>query len=211
MPGINFDTHQLLSDMIGDMVGRRQPVVIELSAKDPEVLGGVAKQLAAAIAKIPGIEPASVNDGVVPAGDALEIHVDPASAALEGVTPAEVEAQVYHYLHGAVVTRYLGAVQEVGVRLWLDPPEQRIYRDQLGQLPIRSPDGHRVSAGDGRPDQLCRRPARDHPRQSRPDRRRHRADRRRQRSRLDHRRGAAGAAPAGAAAAGCLLHDRRRL
>ena len=142
VPGINFDTHQLLSDMIGDMVGRRQPVVIELSAKDPEVLGGVAKQLSAALAKIPGIEPASVNDGVVPAGDALEIRVDPASAALEGVTPAEVEAQVYNYLHGAVVTRYLGAVQAVGVRLWLDPPEQRIYRDRLGQLPIRSPDGH---------------------------------------------------------------------
>ncbi len=28
------------------------------------------------------------------------------------------------------------------MRLWLDPPEQRIYRDRLGQLPIRSPDGH---------------------------------------------------------------------
>jgi multidrug efflux pump subunit AcrB len=142
VPGIAFDTHQLLSDMIGDMVGRRQPVVIELSAKDPEVLGEVAPKVAAAIAKIPGIEPASVNDGVVPAGDALEIHVDPAPAALEGVTPAEVEGQLYHYLNGAVVTRYLGAVQAVGVRLWLDPPRERIYRDQLGQLPIRSPDGH---------------------------------------------------------------------
>jgi len=142
VPGIAFDTHQLLSDMIGDMVGRRQPVVIELSAKDPQVLGDVAPKVAAAIAGIPGIEPASVNDGVVPAGDALEIHVDPAPAALEGVTPAEVESQVYHYLNGAVVTRYLGAVQAVGVRLWLDPPQERIYRDQLGQLPIRSPDGH---------------------------------------------------------------------
>ena len=142
VPGINFDTHQLLSDMIGDMVGRPQPVVIELSAKNPDVLGNVAPQVAAAIAKIPGIEPASVNDGVVPAGDALEIRVAAAPATLEGMTPAEIEGQVYHYLNGAVVTRYLGAVQAVGVRLWLDPSEQRIYRDQLGQLPIRSSDGH---------------------------------------------------------------------
>ncbi|MGA8551923.1 MAG: efflux RND transporter permease subunit, partial [Stellaceae bacterium] len=142
VPGINFDTHQLLSDMIGDMVGRPQPVVIELSAKNPDVLGNVAPQVAAAIAKIPGIEPASVNDGVVPAGDALEIRVAAAPATLEGMTPAEIEGQVYHYLNGAVVTRYLGAVQAVGVRLWLDPPEQRIYRDQLGQLPIRSSDGY---------------------------------------------------------------------
>ncbi len=28
VPGINFDTHQLLGDMIGDMVGRPQPVVV---------------------------------------------------------------------------------------------------------------------------------------------------------------------------------------
>ncbi len=141
VPGISFDTHQLLGDMIGDMVGRSQPVVIELSAKDPDILGSAATKVAAAIAKVPGVEPASVNDGVVPAGDALEIHVDPAAAAMEGVTAAEVESQLYHYLHGAVVTRYLGTLEEVGVRLWLDPPQGRIYRDELGDLPIRSPQG----------------------------------------------------------------------
>ncbi|MGH7226750.1 MAG: efflux RND transporter permease subunit, partial [Gemmataceae bacterium] len=142
VPGISFDTHQLLSDMIGDMVGRRQPVVVQLSAKDPDVLGVVASKVAAAISKVPGIEPASVNDGVVPAGDALEIHVDPAAAAMEGVTPEDVKTDVYHYLHGAVVTRYLGTVQDVGVRLWLDPTQDRIYRDGLGDLLIRSPAGN---------------------------------------------------------------------
>ncbi|HEY3909668.1 MAG TPA: efflux RND transporter permease subunit [Stellaceae bacterium] len=142
VPGISFDTHLLLDDMIGDMVGRRQPIVIELSAKDPSVLGGVAERVAQAIAKVPGIEPASVNNGVVPAGDALDIRVDPAAAAMAGITPAEVEAQLYHYLHGTVVTSYLGAVEPVGVRLWLDPPQDRIYRDQLPSLLIRAPAGH---------------------------------------------------------------------
>jgi multidrug efflux pump subunit AcrB len=66
VPGISFDTHQLLDDMIGDMVGRRQPIVVTLSAKDPAVLGGVADKVARAIAMVPGIEPASVNNGVVP-------------------------------------------------------------------------------------------------------------------------------------------------
>jgi multidrug efflux pump subunit AcrB len=141
VPGIDFDTHQLMSDMIGDMVGRRQPVVIQLSAKDPDVLGSVAKKVADAIGKIPGIEPASVDTGVVPAGDALEINVDPAAAALEGMTPADVKEQVYHYLNGSVVTRYLGKVQDVGVRLRLSPPQKVIYRDTLGELPIRGPNG----------------------------------------------------------------------
>jgi multidrug efflux pump subunit AcrB len=142
VPGISFDTHQLLGDMIGDMLGRRQPIVIELSAKDPSVLPSVATNVADNIARVPGIEPASVDPGVVPAGDALDIHVDRAAAAMAGVTPAEIEAQLYHYLHGAVVTSYLGAVQPVGVRVWLDPPQDQIYKDGLHDLLIRAPDGH---------------------------------------------------------------------
>ena len=141
VPGINFDSHQLMSDMIGDMVGRRQPVVISLSAKNPAALPAVANHVADAIAKIPGIEPSSVNNGLVPAGDALEIHVDPAAAAMYGLTPAEISSQVNHYLYGSVVTKYLGTVQDIGVRLWLDPPGSRIYRSELGNLPIRSPNG----------------------------------------------------------------------
>ncbi|HEY7889376.1 MAG TPA: efflux RND transporter permease subunit [Steroidobacteraceae bacterium] len=141
VPGINLDPHELIDDMIGDMVGRPQPIVVSLSAKDPSVLPPVATKLAAAISKVPGIEPSSVNNGVVPAGDALDIHVDPAAAAMEGLTASDVASQVNQYLYGAVVTQYLGTVQDVGVRLWLDPPQSKIYRDQLGDLPIRSASG----------------------------------------------------------------------
>jgi multidrug efflux pump subunit AcrB len=141
VPGIDLDPHVLLGDMIGDMVGRRQPVVIELSAKDPDILDDVAPKVADAISKVDGIVPASVNDGVIPAGDALEIHVDPAAAATQNVTADDVKTQVYHYLNGSVVTQYLGGVQDVGVRLWLDPPEEKIYRDQLGGMLIHAPNG----------------------------------------------------------------------
>jgi multidrug efflux pump subunit AcrB len=61
---------------------------------------------------------------------------------MAGVTPAEVEAQLYHYLNGAVVTSYLGALQPVGVRLWFDPPGERLYKDQFANLTIHAPDGH---------------------------------------------------------------------
>ncbi len=141
VPGVHFDTAQLMSDMIGDLVGRPQPVVIDLTARDPAVLPTVARRVAAAIAKAPDIQPTSVNSGVVPAGDALDIHVDPAAAAMEGITAQEVASQLHHYLYGSVVTRYLGTVRNVGVRLWLDPPRGKIYRNELGDLPIRAPDG----------------------------------------------------------------------
>ena len=144
VPGIAFDTHQLLSDMIGDMVGRRQPVVIQLNAKNPDILAGVAQKVANAISEVPGIQPASVDDGVVPAGDALEIRVNPAMAAMAGLNPQDVAASLYHYLNGEVVTRYLGTVEDIGVRVWLDPPQDPIYRDELGDLPIRSPTGNLI-------------------------------------------------------------------
>lgn len=147
VPGVSFDTHQLLGDMIGDMVGRRQPIVINLSADDPSVLPGVAKKVAEAIAKVPGVQPASVNDGVVPAGDALEIHVDPVAAAANDLTSAEVKSQVRNYLKGDVVTTYLGSVQEIGVRLWAEPPGGRIQRSDLEGLPLRAPNGHLLTLG----------------------------------------------------------------
>ncbi|CAM5209590.1 Multidrug efflux pump OS=Castellaniella defragrans OX=75697 GN=HNR28_001483 PE=4 SV=1 [Castellaniella defragrans] len=141
VPGVDFDTHQLMGDMIGDMVGRREPVVIQLSAENPDALAPVAAKVAAALAKVPGVEPASISDGVTPAGDALQIHVDPAAATLHGITVAEVKTQVEHYLEGSVVTRYLSGNRDVGVRLKLQAPENTIYRDQLEELPIESPGG----------------------------------------------------------------------
>src|SRR5487761_1780663 len=143
VPGIDFDTHQLLGDMIGDMVGRRQPIVINLSAKDPRVLDDVANKVSDAISKVPGIEPASVNNGIQPIGNALEVHVNPAAAAANGVTAADVKDQVDRYLEGTVATTYLGAIQDVGVRLWAHPPVGKLYRNDLKDLPLKSPDdGH---------------------------------------------------------------------
>ncbi len=144
VPGIKFDSHELLDDMIGDMVGRRQPVVVQLTAKDPDVLNAVAHKVAGAIAKLPGVQPASVNSGVIPAGDALEFHVDTAGAAMLGMTPAEVRDQLYQHLNGSVVTRYLGKMQTVGVRLWQEPRRDALHRTDLGDVLIRSPDGRMI-------------------------------------------------------------------
>lgn len=141
VPGVDFDTHQLMGDMIGDMIGRREPVVIQLSAQDPNALGAVATKVATALKNVPGIEPASVSDGITPAGDAIQIHVDPTAATSRGVTVAEVRDQVDHYLEGAVVTRYLGTDQSIGVRLKLKSSQGTIRRNSLGELPIRSSAG----------------------------------------------------------------------
>ena len=143
VPGVSFGSDQLLADNIGDMVGRPQPVVINLSAKNPAVLNDVAQKVSDAISKVRGVDASSVNNGVVPAGDALEVHVDEAAATMEGMTTNEVQSQVNDYLHGTVVTKYIGTLGDVGVRLLMDPPQQAaIRRTQLENLAIRSPNGN---------------------------------------------------------------------
>ncbi|TAM84884.1 MAG: efflux RND transporter permease subunit [Candidimonas sp.] len=153
VPGIDYDTHQLLSDMIGDMVGRRQPVVVNLSAKDPGVLTDAADKVAAAIKKIDGIEPSSVDPGTLPTGDALEVTVDQAQAAMNGLTASDVKDQIYRYLHGSSISKYMGRVQDVGLRLWVQPQNVggrengSLYRDDLSNLLIQAPNGHAYPLG----------------------------------------------------------------
>lgn len=153
VPGLDYDTHQLLSDMIGDMVGRRQPVVVNLSAKDPSVLSDAAGKIADAIKTISGIEPSSVDPGTLPTGDALEVTVDPAQAAMHQLTASDVKNQIHRYLHGSVITKYMGQVQDVGVRFWVQPQNTggrentRLHRDDLKNLLIQAPDGHTFPLG----------------------------------------------------------------
>ena len=153
VPGLNYDTHQLLSDIIGDMVGRRQPVVINLSAQNPDLLPAAAKKVAGAISHAAGIQPASVNPGTLPTGDALNIHVNEAQAAMNDLTVAKVKDQVARYLRGNVVTDYMGAVQPVGVRIWSQPQNaryqeySRLYREDIKNLLIQAPNGHTFPLG----------------------------------------------------------------
>jgi multidrug efflux pump subunit AcrB len=153
VPGLNYDTHQLLSDMTGDMVGRRQPVVVNLSATNPDVLPDVANKVADAISHAAGIQPSSVNSGTLPTGDALNIHVNEAQAAMNDLTVAEVKDQVARYLRGDVVTDYMGVVQPVGVRIWSQPQNayyrehSRLYREDIKNLLIQAPNGHTFPLG----------------------------------------------------------------
>lgn len=137
VPGLNsFDIHQLLGDMIGDMVGRPSPVVVNLSAKDPSVLTKVANKVSTAISKVPGVDASSVDNGLDSIGVSLILNVDPAAAAAHGVTAADVQDQVRRYLHGTVATSYLGSIEDVGVRIWAHEPLGHIYRSELENLPI---------------------------------------------------------------------------
>ena len=138
VPGVTFDPHQLIGDEIGDLTGVPQPIEIKLAAADPAALGPAALRVAEAISKIKGVD--SVDNGIIPAGDAIDIRVDPARAAALGLDPARVAATLQTEMAGTVATQFATAQQLVGVRVRLNGAAQ-LNSNELATLPVAAPNG----------------------------------------------------------------------
>lgn len=139
VPGLKIEMAQLMEDLIGDLTAVPQPIEIKLFAGNPTQLGAVAQKVADVIAKINGV--VDVKNGINPAGDALEIHIDAVKAALEGMDADAVTKSVDSALSGNVATQIASPVKTIGVRVWI-PQALRNTDTDLGNLPIRAPDGH---------------------------------------------------------------------
>ena len=139
VPGVQVEVAQLIEDLIGDLTAVPQPIEVKLYAADPAVLAGEARKVAALIPRIAGV--VEVKDGVHLAGDALDVHVDPVRAGLEGVAPADVETQLNTALTGSVATTLAQASKAIDVRVRL-PNARSMSEAELARLPIRAGDGH---------------------------------------------------------------------
>jgi multidrug efflux pump subunit AcrB len=139
VPGLEVEMAQLMEDLIGDLTAVPQPIEIKLYTDDPAQLPALARKVAARIAKISGI--VDVKNGINPAGDALQLHVDRVKAALEGMAPDAITKAVNDYLSGNVATEISSSVKMIGVRVWV-PKGVRNTDADIGQLQLRAPDGH---------------------------------------------------------------------
>jgi len=139
VPGVDADLAQLMEDLIGDLTAVPQPIEVRLFADDPAMLIPTAKRVGSAIEVIEGVT--EMENGVVLAGDALNVTIDPVKASLEGMTTQEISSQVNDYLEGNVATQLAQPLKTIGVRVSLHPTLRR--RDQdVAKLPIRASDGH---------------------------------------------------------------------
>jgi CzcA family heavy metal efflux pump len=139
VPGVDSDLAQLMEDLIGDLTAVPQPIEIRLFADDAAKLIPTAKKVGAAIQVVPGV--AEMENGVVLAGDALNIVVDPVKASLEGMTTQDISSQINDYMSGNVATQLTQPLKQIGVRVWLDPSLRQRDED-VARLPIRASDGH---------------------------------------------------------------------
>ncbi|MDE2422846.1 MAG: efflux RND transporter permease subunit [Betaproteobacteria bacterium] len=139
VPGVTVEFAQLMEDLIGDLTSVPQPIEIKIFDNNQNNLIKTANAVSKLIHGVPGI--VDIKDGINPAGDALEIKVDPIKAALEHVDPQTVSQILSDYMTGVVVTSVQTEFKMVGIRVWL-PQNLRNNEYQLKQLLIKSQDGH---------------------------------------------------------------------
>jgi multidrug efflux pump subunit AcrB len=139
VPGLDVELRQLMEDLIGDLTAVPEPVEVKLFCDDQQTLMDVGPKVADALKKIDGI--VDVKNGVVIAGDALDIRVDRNLAALEGIDVDDVAKAVTDELTGNVATQIQQGPKLVGVRVWL-PLADRKTEDDVSKLMLKASNGH---------------------------------------------------------------------
>ena len=103
-PALDIDLKQQLQDMIGDLTGAPQPVVIKLFSQDANLLQETSPKVADAIEKLPGI--VDLKNGIedTMSGPATQFNLNPSAAARAGFTGEEVSTDATALLQGVPAT-----------------------------------------------------------------------------------------------------------
>src|SRR5207237_9360956 len=117
IPGLQVELLQLMEDLIGDLTSVPQPIEIKLYSDDEQLLRTLPSEVADTISKVRGC--VEVKNGIVPAGDALNIQVDRVKVGLEGMDPEAVTKALTGFLTGNMTTHVQQGPKLIGVRVWI--------------------------------------------------------------------------------------------
>jgi multidrug efflux pump subunit AcrB len=99
-PGVDVDLKQILQDMIGDLTGAPEPIVIKLFSEDANLLSNTAPKVADSVGKIKTV--VDMKNGIenTMSGPADEFRVNPTSSARAGFTAEEVSTDATAVVQG---------------------------------------------------------------------------------------------------------------
>jgi len=144
VPGLEVEFAQLMEDLIGDLTAVPQPIEVMLFGPAPETLRSQASIVAGAVSSVPGV--VDVKDGVVLAGDAVDIRVDRTRAEALGLDPERVTHIARIALEGEVATQIQSGEKMVGVRVWT-PGDLRSRLGRIAELRLPIAAGRAVRLG----------------------------------------------------------------
>jgi CzcA family heavy metal efflux pump len=148
-PAVLTEFIQVLQDMIGDLTGEPEPVVVKLFAQDPSLLQTWAPKVADAISYdekthkgVKGVT--DVLNGIenTISGPAVNFQIDPTVAARAGFTAEEVATDAAAIVEGEPAAAPVisnDRLYTVRVRF---PAEKRASLDAIGDTVLTSASGH---------------------------------------------------------------------
>lgn len=105
-PALNIEFGQRIADLLGDLIGRPQPVEVRIFGTDQATLKKLALQTQALLQGIIGVE--DVQSGIIVDGPTITLKPDVAKLALFGLTPEDFKNQVTAFNEGI----FVGEIQE---------------------------------------------------------------------------------------------------
>jgi CzcA family heavy metal efflux pump len=141
VPGVSIDFSQLLQDMIGDLSGTPQPIVIKIFGADQTAIETTAIDVAKRIEGIPGV--VDVFNGLVLSTPEEQVMVDSTAAERYGLSAEDIRASLRAIIEGTVATNLRVGDRLVGVRVRY-PDDYHQQLDLLPQVLMKTPDGGRV-------------------------------------------------------------------
>jgi multidrug efflux pump subunit AcrB len=137
-PALEIEFGQRIADLLGDLIGRPQPIVIKIFGDDQAKLQELALKVQDNLNNIPGVT--DIMNGIIYDGPTVTFIPDQEKLSMFGITPADFQTQLSIFNEGVPV----GEVQE-GEQMLTILLRNTKFRDNNIELiknqPIFSPDG----------------------------------------------------------------------
>jgi CzcA family heavy metal efflux pump len=145
-PAADVDFPLILQDMIGDLTGEPEPVVIKLFSEDPKLLEEQAPRVADAIEKIKGV--VDLKNGIenTMSGPAAEFRVNTTVAAKAGFTAEEVSTDATAVLQGVTANPVIANNRAYNVRVRF-PEQNRSSLEAMSNTLLVSSAGRTATLG----------------------------------------------------------------
>jgi CzcA family heavy metal efflux pump len=114
-PALEIEFGQRIADLLGDLIGRPQPVVIKIFGDNQATLQELALKVQENLNKIKGI--ADVINGIIYDGPSVTVVPDQGKLAQYQITPADFQTQLSVYNEGLPVGQVQEGEQMLNIRL----------------------------------------------------------------------------------------------
>jgi CzcA family heavy metal efflux pump len=115
LPNVEVEFSQILQDLIGDLSGQPQPIVVKVFGADQNAIEATAKQIATRISSLPGI--LEVKNGIVLSNPEEQVLIDHNAAARYGFSADDILNTLRNAVFGTVATQLRIGDRLYGVRV----------------------------------------------------------------------------------------------